>query len=744
MDPAARIIIVSGTPQRSLCDGPYRLVPCKLVGGLPVWRQLRRARWLYSAPDGCWRISDSEADFAKGLGWAGSATPHGGALPHEVGSWELGRGRGHDPQIVVRAAGGAGSAARLSPSDVRPAAARALLGPPRPPRPGAVRGGELLGEGRFAAVRRSTLPGHASVALKVLRWTAEAEAVLLKEVAIHSRLRHPNVVGLLGAWLQHTGGAEGEPPELHLAMELCPGGTLRDAAQGCPQKCLSEPEARIAFRHIAAALAYMHRRHVAHHDLKSENVLRSHCGAWQLCDLGLACVADGSASCADCDGTPSYLAPEALRASRLRVVRSLLGGEPAEPYDAARADLWALGVVLVEVAGGARPFDGGSAQGVFSRVLFEAPQYPAALPKGPRSAAEALLRKEPGRRATLAEVTGQDWVLGGELPRDWLQQHLQGVFAEAEASQLELGDAAAEESAERARQEAAQTKARQQLAGAARRAAQQLLAHRTAEGAQRAAVAQQEAGARRALAGDVGRDAEAARRAVQGRLRRALAARCLQRAERERQARRAVGAARAAPGPASCGVCRKGSVCSGGTALEGGSAASPVPSPVPAPLSPPPAPGGGESRRRPSAASSAAAGSAPLSPPPGLLPRRLSAASSTAAGAPAAAAAGPPAAGAVRFADPVSRRTVVLAAGDSRGVLSCTGGSSGEAGAEAATVAARSIIIAPCPCGGRRLTLLLQAADGSWRSAAAAPADADAAAALCAAWGVPCSRPAAL
>src|SRR5439155_15063152 len=139
---------------------------------------------------------------------------------------------------------------------------------------------------------------------------------------------------------------------VYIAMELIEGQPLSakiaERRTGLPTESVTRYGAQ-----IAEALAHAHEKHVIHRDLKSSNVLVTADGRVKVLDFGVARRAwepdesEATFSQALTEtgaivGTPRYLAPEVLR-----------GGTATE-----RSDLWAMGVLLHEMASGDQPFRG--------------------------------------------------------------------------------------------------------------------------------------------------------------------------------------------------------------------------------------------------------------------------------------------------------------------------------------------------------------------------------------------------
>jgi serine/threonine-protein kinase len=231
------------------------------------------------------------------------------------------------------------------------------------------------------------------VAIKVLPAGSfrdpSARARLLREARTASKLNHPHI-----CTIYEVGEADGQA---YIAMELVEGQSL----SACLAAGALPPEQVLRYGlQLADALAHAHQRGIIHRDLKCANVIITPEGRAKVLDFGLAKRLTGEqlaeATTQTMDsltgpgtvvGTLAYMAPEQLR------------GRPAD----ARSDIWALGVMLYEMAAGQRPFQGKTGFELSSAILS---QPPPPLPPGPGGALppelgaviERSLQKEPAQR----------------------------------------------------------------------------------------------------------------------------------------------------------------------------------------------------------------------------------------------------------------------------------------------------------------------------------------------------------
>ena len=247
-----------------------------------------------------------------------------------------------------------------------------------------------LGAGGMGAVFEAVqLDLERRVAVKVLDPELAKDEVLVarlrREARAAAALSHPNVAQVYALHEE-----EGGP--IFVVMELVRGRTLREVLREAEKL---EPARVVALgRGLLAGLAAAHAAGIVHRDVKPENaiVVADDRGreSVKLVDFGIARSALPSEAApltqeGTTVGTPSYMAPEQVR------------GEEAD----ARADVWAAGVVLFELATGRRPFRGKDTLETMRAVLtYEPPLLSdeAGAPEALSACVARALRKSPDAR----------------------------------------------------------------------------------------------------------------------------------------------------------------------------------------------------------------------------------------------------------------------------------------------------------------------------------------------------------
>jgi tetratricopeptide (TPR) repeat protein/predicted Ser/Thr protein kinase len=242
----------------------------------------------------------------------------------------------------------------------------------------------VLGAGGFGIVVRARAATGEVVAIKLAHADREARARLVREIEILGAVGPPWVPKLIG-----HGTSEGGLS--FVVMERLDTPTLADHMARAVGP-LDAADIERLIRPLLATLAALHDRGIVHRDLKPENIFVSDARA-VLIDFGLARIEarhDSLTGGALGAGTPIYSAPEQI------------AGTAASPA----TDVYALGVILYELAVGHPPFFGSDAE-VRVAAQSHRPRRPrdfAAISAELETAILDCLAKDPCRRPTLRDL----------------------------------------------------------------------------------------------------------------------------------------------------------------------------------------------------------------------------------------------------------------------------------------------------------------------------------------------------
>ena len=252
---------------------------------------------------------------------------------------------------------------------------------------------EKLGSGGMGVVYKAQDTHlHRDVALKFLpsdvRKESDAFLRFSREAEAASGLHHPNIVVIHD--ISRDAGYD------FIVMEYVAGKTLDSLI---PRNGMRLNDLLEVAVQITDALATAHGAGIIHRDLKPSNIIVDDHGLIKILDFGLAKLvyqgigeAETTATTLTLTGegkivgTPAYLSPEQAE------------GKPID----ARSDTFSLGVMLYQMATGARPFRGDSAVSVISSILKDSPVAPIevnpALPPDLDRIIRRCLAKDPVRR----------------------------------------------------------------------------------------------------------------------------------------------------------------------------------------------------------------------------------------------------------------------------------------------------------------------------------------------------------
>lgn len=243
---------------------------------------------------------------------------------------------------------------------------------------------ERIGVGSFGTVYKAVKDDEI-VAIKVIELDGTDDELedIRREIELLANTRCEELVQYLGCEINQN--------SIWIITEFLEGGSLGDLI-----RTQALPEGVIAgiLTQLLRALAYLHADRRVHRDVKSKNVLVGRNGRVKLADFGVATqLTDTTTKRHSLIGTPYFMAPEVIEQSR---------------YDA-KADIWSLGITVIELAQQAPPH----AQLHPMKVLFVVPQAPSPSVNGTdlfKSFVAKCVRKNAIDRPTAAELLQDPFV----------------------------------------------------------------------------------------------------------------------------------------------------------------------------------------------------------------------------------------------------------------------------------------------------------------------------------------------
>ena len=270
---------------------------------------------------------------------------------------------------------------------------------------------ELVGQGGMGKVYRARhLALERTVVLKVLKAQLLEDPTLVgrfeREAKAASRLNHPNVIQVLDFGRMEDG-------TLYIVMEHVQGKDLRLILRD--EWPLAEERLCNILAQVCSALSEAHANNVIHRDLKPENIMvearRDQPDHVKVLDFGIAKILDSDTpgltkSDVVC-GTPQYMAPEQATGTALDE----------------RCDVYAVGVILYQMATGHLPFDGANSMEVLTRHVNEPPvpprqrQHDAPISEAMERLILRTMEKDPLKRPQTAEQLREELLAVAELTR---------------------------------------------------------------------------------------------------------------------------------------------------------------------------------------------------------------------------------------------------------------------------------------------------------------------------------------
>ncbi|KAM7076525.1 maternal embryonic leucine zipper kinase isoform 4-T8 [Ciconia maguari] len=252
---------------------------------------------------------------------------------------------------------------------------------------------ETIGTGGFAKVKlaRHLLTGE-KVAIKIMDKRALGDDLPRVKIEIDAvkNLSHQHI-----CQLYHVIETS---KKIFMVLEYCPGGELFDYI--ISKDRLSEEEARVFFRQIVSAIAYVHSQGYAHRDLKPENLLIDEEHNLKLIDFGLCAKPKGGLDyhLNTCCGSPAYAAPELIQ---------------GKAYIGSEADIWSMGVLLYALLCGFLPFDDDNVVAVYRKIMRGKYRIPKWLSPSSALLLNQMLQVDPKKRITVKHLLSHPWLMQG-------------------------------------------------------------------------------------------------------------------------------------------------------------------------------------------------------------------------------------------------------------------------------------------------------------------------------------------
>eukprot|EP00759_Apiculatamorpha_spiralis_P037779 PhF_6_TR37487/c2_g1_i1/m.55289 len=206
--------------------------------------------------------------------------------------------------------------------------------------------------------------------------------MLQNEITILKRLDHENIVRYFFVERVENG--------VNIFMEYVPGGSIQSVLKNFG--ALTENVVVQYTHQILLGLAYLHRNHVLHSDIKGANILLTVDGIIKLADFGSATLAEERTQMKKGEGTPVWMAPEIIR------------GEYVNGWS---SDIWSVGCTVMEMLTGQNPWAHiGTPIEVMGYVADDTLpiQLPEGLSEGTRYFLLECLQRNPAMRPTAEQL----------------------------------------------------------------------------------------------------------------------------------------------------------------------------------------------------------------------------------------------------------------------------------------------------------------------------------------------------
>jgi serine/threonine protein kinase len=239
-----------------------------------------------------------------------------------------------------------------------------------------------INAGNFSKVYIAKYKEYKDVAIKVVEKNdINTQIGVNREIEIHSKLNHKNIVKYLGSYQDNC--------NFYIVLEYIKGPDLFEHLQSFPNAQLPNNLAKKYTKDIITAVIHCHKVGIIHRDIKPENILITDDDTVKLIDFGLASKGNSN----DHSGTIYYGSPE--------IYKGLLQTKAV--------DIWAIGIVIFEMLAGYVPFNGFINDITINAICRNLIIYPTYLPPSAIDLIRKILVSNPFERINLEKALKHNW-----------------------------------------------------------------------------------------------------------------------------------------------------------------------------------------------------------------------------------------------------------------------------------------------------------------------------------------------
>ena len=258
--------------------------------------------------------------------------------------------------------------------------------------------GKELGKGAYAKVilitDKYTKKKYAMKIYEKIKLTDNSKKKsVLREIEIMKKVNHKNIVKLKEIIYTQK--------EILIIMEYINGISLREYYNKNikNQFNLTKEKEKILktfFIQIFSAMGYLHRNHMAHRDIKLENILLDKDNEIKIIDFGFGIYNPENKLQNFFCGTPNYMSPEILN---------------KKYYLSEKSDLWSLGILFYKMCCADFPFKGKDEKELFKVIKKGVFNYPNFIPSDIKNIINHLIVVDPNKRISCDDILKFSWFI---------------------------------------------------------------------------------------------------------------------------------------------------------------------------------------------------------------------------------------------------------------------------------------------------------------------------------------------